>query len=230
MALAGDVPVPPQAVNPVLVADAHMLRIPSHLPALFQELLPEIQIADEPLVRGHVLYLRAAALVDIDGVLDGLLMDEESSLLQVFQRGFPRFGRAHALVPAGILVVPAVSAHDVDWPGFRMPGHPLDAVNPSIGAVVHDARAVAGLGDLIVGDPDHVSGDGDGNPQSDEVFSFQLFFNGEFHVLPKEGQRVLACDPRLFPHPYPRIVAILPDAHAHAAVHDLGARGRVDQE
>ena len=63
--LAADAPVAVQAVHPVLVARAHVLRVPLQLAAALEQLLAELDGLDEPLPAGDDLERTVALLVEL---------------------------------------------------------------------------------------------------------------------------------------------------------------------
>ena len=69
-ALAADAPVAVQAVDPVLVPRAHVLRVPLQLAAALEQLLAELDGPDEPLPAGDDLERAVALLVELHRVGD----------------------------------------------------------------------------------------------------------------------------------------------------------------
>src|SRR5262245_28056126 len=68
--LPADAPVACQTVHPVLVADAHVLRMPLQLTSSCQQRLTELHCLDEPLAAGHDLERAIALLVELHRMRD----------------------------------------------------------------------------------------------------------------------------------------------------------------
>ena len=81
--LARDAPIPVQVFHPGAVACLHMLGVPVHLFTSRQQLVFEIQHADEPLRCHDVFHGRVAALVHADRLLRGLAVQDQPLRLQV---------------------------------------------------------------------------------------------------------------------------------------------------
>ena len=81
-ALAADRPVLVEAVDPVLVADAHVLGDPAQLAAAGLELLAVLECADEPLPAGDDLERALALLEELHRVLDRLRLRRQRARLR----------------------------------------------------------------------------------------------------------------------------------------------------
>src|SRR6185295_8961036 len=81
--LAADAPVSDQAVDPLLVAVPHVLRMPLQLTTARDELIPEVDALDEPLAAGDDFERPIAFFVELDRVRNGArLADHVAGLPQ----------------------------------------------------------------------------------------------------------------------------------------------------
>src|SRR4051812_43551439 len=93
-ALTADRPVRGEPVDPVLVAHAHVRRVPADLAPAPDQLLLVLHRADEPLPARDDLERAVALLEELDGALDRLrLADQLARLLE--QLGHALAGLVH---------------------------------------------------------------------------------------------------------------------------------------
>src|SRR3989338_5369 len=116
-----------------------MLRIPSHVFAIFYEILFQVKIFYIPLLCCNVLYVSIASLVSIDNMLYLVYLYNCACLLQFLNNLFSSLITFHALEYAGLLIISAVSSHDVNWLYLMMPHHPFYALNSPISAIIYNS-------------------------------------------------------------------------------------------